>query len=67
MTTRKTIDLTRRTFVGKVSSLRFHMLSSFGERLILCFLQAETWRGSLVCVADFPFVLLRRKEEQMLH
>ena len=35
MTTGKTIALTRRTFVGRVMSLRFNMLSSFGERLIL--------------------------------
>ena len=34
MTTRKTIDLTRRTFVGKVISLIFNMLS----RLIIAFL-----------------------------
>ena len=34
MTTRKTIDLTRRTFVGKVMSLLFNMLS----RLVITFL-----------------------------
>ena len=34
MTTRKTIALTRRTFVGKVMSLLFHMLS----RLVITFL-----------------------------
>ena len=34
MTTRKTIDLTRRTFVGKVMSLLFNMLS----RLVIAFL-----------------------------
>ena len=35
MTTGKTIDLTRRTFVGKVISLLFNMLS----RLVIAFLQ----------------------------
>ena len=35
MTTGKTIVLTRRTFVGKVSSLLFNMLS----RLVITFLQ----------------------------
>ena len=34
MTTRKTIDLTRRTFVGKVMSLLFNILS----RLVITFL-----------------------------
>ena len=34
MTTGKTIDVTRRTFVGKVMSLHFHMLS----RLVITFL-----------------------------
>ena len=34
MTTRKTIALTRRTFVGKVTSLLFNMLS----RLVIAFL-----------------------------
>ena len=64
---RKTIALTKWTFVGQVMSLCFNVPSSFGERLILFFLQTETWRRSLVCVADFPFVFLRRKEEQILH
>ena len=38
MTTGKTIDLTRRTFVGKVTSLLFKMLS----RLVILFFQEES-------------------------
>ena len=38
MTTRKTIALTRRTFVGKVMSLLFSMLSSFLVCFVIAFL-----------------------------
>ena len=47
MTTRKTIPLTRRTFVSKVTSLLFNMLSRFGitflprsKRLLISWLQS---------------------------
>ena len=39
MTTGKTIALTRQTFVGKVMSLLFHMLS----RLVITFLCGDIW------------------------
>ena len=39
MTTRKTIALTRQTFVGKVMSLLFNMLS----RLVIAFLSRSKW------------------------
>ena len=49
MTTRKTIALTRRTFVGKVMSLLFSMLSRFviaflpkGKRLLISWLQSSS-------------------------
>ena len=45
MTTGKTIALTRRTFVGKVMSLLFNMLSS----LVMTFLPIFTWRTSIKC------------------
>ena len=49
MTTGKTIALTRRTFVGKVTSLLFNMLSRLvvaflprGERLLISWLQSAS-------------------------
>ena len=44
MTTRKTITLTRWTFVGKVTSLLFNMLS----RLVITFLPKRNWVKMLV-------------------
>ena len=40
MTARKTIALTRQTFVGKVMSLRFNMLSRFVKCLLILWLQS---------------------------
>ena len=45
MTTGKTIALTRQTFVGKVMSLLFNMLSS----LVMTFLPIFTWKTSIKC------------------
>ena len=49
MTTGKTIGLTRRTFVGKVTSLLFNMLSKFvidflprNKRLLISWLQSPS-------------------------
>ena len=55
MTTGKTIDLTRRTFVGKLMSLLFNMLS----RLVITFLPRSkrlliTWLQSLSAVILEP-------------
>ena len=52
MTTRKTIVLTRQTFVGKVMSLLFHMLS----RLVIPFL----WRSKCLIISCLrsPFAVI---------
>ena len=62
MTTRKTIALTRWTFVGKVISLLLNMLS----RLVITFLPRSkrlqslyfmaNGRGKVEVVTDFPFL-----------
>ena len=49
MTTGKTIALTRQTFVGKVMSLLFNMLS----RLVIAFLP----RSKLLLISSQPFVI----------
>ena len=50
MTTGKTIVLTRRTFVGKVTSLVFNMLS----RLVIAFLP----RSKHLLIADYSFSII---------
>ena len=57
MTTRKTIALTRRTFVGKVMSLLFNMLS----RLVIAFLSRST--GLSISRLNSPFVIILEPKE----
>ena len=52
MTTRKTIALTRRTFVGKVMSLFFNMLS----RLVIAFLPRS--KGLLISWLQSPSAVI---------
>ena len=52
MTTGKTIALTRRTFVSKVLSLLFHMLS----RLVITFLPRNKWL--LISCLQSPFAVI---------
>ena len=52
MATRKTIDLTRWTFVGKVMSLLFNMLS----RLVIAFLQRS--KSLLISWLQSPFTVI---------
>ena len=52
MTTGKTIDLTRRTFAGKVMSLLFNMLS----RLVIAFLPRS--KHLLISWLESPFVVI---------
>ena len=47
--TGKTIALTRRTFVGKVMSLFFNMLS----RLVITFLASFNFMGAVTISSDF--------------
>ena len=49
MTTGKTIALTRRTFVGKVMSLFFNMLS----RLVMTFLPRRNFMAAVINYSDF--------------
>ena len=56
MTTGKTIDLTRQTFVGKVMSLLFNMLSS----LVLTFL-SRSKRLLISCLQSLSTVILEPK------
>ena len=49
MTTGKTIALTRRTFVGKVMSLLFNMLS----RLVITFLPRSNFMAAITICSDF--------------
>ena len=65
MTTGKTIALTRRTFVGKVMSLLFNMLSGFviafpprGKHILIVWLQSPS-TAILSWLPHFPFYLPR--------
>ena len=49
MTTGKTKDLARRTFVGKVMSLLFNMLS----RLVITFLACFNFMAEITICSDF--------------
>ena len=49
MTTGKTIALTRQTFVGKVMSLLFNMLS----RLVIAFLPRRNFMATVTICSDF--------------
>ena len=57
MTTGKTIALTRQTFVGKVMSLLFNMLS----RLVIAFLPSRK-HILISCLQSPPAVILEPKE-----
>ena len=62
MTTGKTIALTRRTFVGKVISLLFNMLS----RLVITFLPRS--KGLLISWLQLPSaVILEPKKNKVIH
>ena len=62
MATRKTIALTRQTFVGKVMSLLFNMLS----RLVITFLPRNkylliSWLQYKPCIANYKPILYNKK------
>ena len=62
MTTGKTIALTRQTFVGKVMSLLFNMLS----RLVITFLPRNkhlliSWLQYKPCIANYKPILYNKK------
>ena len=59
MTTGKTIALTRRTFVGKVMSLRFNMLS----RLVITFLPSS----KCLLISRLQSLAVNRGSQDLLH
>uniref|UniRef100_A0AC11DEF7 Uncharacterized protein n=1 Tax=Ovis aries TaxID=9940 RepID=A0AC11DEF7_SHEEP len=61
MTTGKTIALTRQTFVGKVMSLLFNMLS----RLVIAFLQRS--QRLLISWLQPPFILILKPTKIVCH
>ena len=58
MTTVTTISLTRWTFVGKVMSLLFHMLS----RLVIAFLPRS--KGLLISQLQSPFAVISEPKKR---
>ena len=65
MTTGKTIALTRQTFVGKVMSLLFNMLS----RLVINFLPSSkhlNFMAAVTICSDFGYATIPKKKKKIL-
>ena len=61
MTTRKTIALTRQTFVGKVMSLLFNMLS----RLVITFLPRSKHLSIFIHTSTFTIIEIKKKQSRV--